>query len=185
MSFLGLLKNTCTLQKRVRSQKMTYSASTGTPAVGMTITGATSHKTAVITRLFTNYFVVKSLSGTFTNGETIASGALFSATLGTVTDYSNSTGEPEYYWTDDQTFVPCRFYYPGGTSAGWMTEKGVYVTKSLQVTLPPSITIADCAYRLKTTDANYAGTYEMTFLPKDGRTTLHHHDSVLTKVIGL
>lgn len=182
MSFLGMLKDTCTLQARMKCQKFTYTGSTGTPVVGMTLTGVTSLKTAIITRLFTGYVVVKQLSGTFTNGEIIASGVLFSATLGTATDYVNEEQEPEYYWTNNQTSIPCRFYYGGGSNVA-LTERGEFAVKPLQVVLPSSVTIADYSYRITTTASSYAGTYDMAFLTKDAMRYTHHHEAVLTKVI--
>jgi len=111
LSFTGLLCHTCTIQVRARSQKLTYSGATGTPVVGQTVSGTTSLKTAVITRVLTDGIVVRTLSGNFTIGETISVGITFSATLSTQANYVTSSGEFEYYWITDQSSVPCRFYY--------------------------------------------------------------------------
>lgn len=182
MSFEGLLVHTCTIQKRLKAQKMTYAAGAGTPVVGMTITGATSHKTAVITRLFTGYLVCKDLSGTFTNGETIASGVSFSATLGTVTDYQNEQKEPDYYWSNDQSSVLCRFYHSGKNFM--LLQTGEVVSTPLQCFLPSTVTLNDLySYRIVTTEAGYEGTYDLTQHPRPASRTLHHYELVLTKVV--
>lgn len=174
--------HTCTIQRRYLSQKMTYTGSSGTPVVGQTVTGTTSTKTAVITRLFSGYLVVRTLSGTFTPGETITIGITFSATMGTCTDYKNEQGSPEYYWKDDQTSVACRFYYGGKGGNAVLSSTGTMSLKPLSVMLPSSVTIADRIYRIVTTATGYAGTYEFTWFPKGGATALHHNELVLTKV---
>jgi hypothetical protein len=164
---------------------MTYTGSTGTPVVGQTVTGGTSLKTAVITRLFSGYLVVRTLSGTFTNGETITIGGgtpTFSATLGTVADYKNEQGSPEYYWKDDQTSVACRFYYGGKGGNAVLSETGTMSLKPLSVMLPSTVTIADRNYRIVTTTTGMAGTYELTLFPKVGAAAIHHYEAVLTKV---
>jgi hypothetical protein len=161
---------------------MTFTGSTGTPVVGQTVTGTASTKTTIITRVFAGYLVVRTLSGTFTPGETITIGITFSATMGTVTDYKNEQGSPEYYWKDDQTGVVCRFYYGGKGGNAVLSETGTMSLKPLSVMLPSTVTIADRIYRIVTTATGMAGTYELTLFPKNGPSSIHHYEAVLKKV---
>jgi hypothetical protein len=176
------LTDTCTIQKRYKSQKMTVSSQTGTPVVGQTVTGGTSHKTAVVTRVGADYIVVKDLSGTFTPGEGLTIGSSWSAALGAVTDYKNQQSAFEWYWYDNQTSVACRFYYAGSGGNAELHETGNMSLKPLQIMLPPTVTIADTDYRIVTTTTGYAGTYDITLFPKKGPSSINHYEAVLTKV---
>jgi hypothetical protein len=154
----GLI-HTCTIQRRYVKQKFTYTGGTGTPVVGQTIVGGTSHKTAVIDQLFTGYLVVKNLSGTFTVGETIAVSTTFSATLSAVADFKNSFNQPEYYWMDDQVAVPCRFYSPKGSTR--VTSSGEHIFTLPRVRLDGSVTIAEGTYQIVSTVTGLAGTFKI------------------------
>lgn len=180
--------HTCTLQKRYRKKKFTYSGSTGTPAVGQTITGQTSGKTAVIDKLGSGYLVVKTLSGTFTTGETITIGTgpgyTFSATLSAQEDYRNQSGEYEYYFVTDQSGVSCRFYYSGGKGKGAIIhETGQLLDQPLKVGLPASCTVSALEYRVVNTVTGFSGTYDIiTLYPLTGVSVIHHYEAVLGKV---
>lgn len=182
------LVHTCTLQKRNRKKKFTYTGSTGTPVVGQTITGGTSLKTAVIDKLGSGYLVVKTLSGTFTTSETITIGTgpgyTFSATLSAQTDYQNQSGEYEYYWSNDQTGVTCRFYYSGKSGKGVIIhETGQLLDQPLKVGLPNSCTVEALEYRVVNTVTGFSGTYDIiTLYPLTGVATIHHYEAVLRKV---
>jgi hypothetical protein len=185
----GGLVHTCTLQKRARKKKFTYTGSTGTPAVGQTITGGTSLKTAVIDKTGTGYLIVKTLSGTFTTTETItvgtAPGYTFSATLSAQEDYRNQSGEYEYYWSNDQTSVACRFYYSGakGGKGAIIHETGQLLDQPLKCALPASCTVDSLEYRVVNTVTGFAGTYDViTLYPLTGVAVIHHYEAVLKKV---
>lgn len=186
---MSRLPHTCTLQKRNRKKKFTYAAgSTGTPVVGQTVTGGTSLKTAVIDKLGSGYLVVKTISGTFTNGETITIGTgpgyTFSATLSAQADWQNQSGEYEYYWSNDQTGVTCRFYYSGGKGKGAIIhETGQLLDQPLKVGLPNSCTVEAMEYRVVNTVTGFAGTYDIiTLYPLTGVSVIHHYEAVLKKV---
>lgn len=177
------LIHSCTLQKRYRKQKFTYSSSTGTPVVGQTITGQTSLKTAVIDKLGTGYLIVKTLSGTFTPGETIKVSTTFSATFGVATDFQNQSGEYEYYWLNDQTSVTCRFYYKTEGDGTTLHESGQMNTQTLKGAFLATATIAQFEYRIVTTATGFAGTYDITGLyPKSGVSGIDHYEAVLKEV---
>jgi len=179
----GLI-HTCTLQRRHRTQKMTYTAGTGTAAVGQTVTGGTSHKTAIIRTLATGYIIAKTVSGTFTPGESIST-TTWSATLGTQVDWQNQSGEYEYYWSDDQTAVLCRFYYSGtqGTKGMVIHETGQLLDQPLKCALPSSCTVDAIEYRVVNTVTGFTGTYDIaTLYPLTGISAITHYEAVLRKV---
>ena len=176
------LIHTATIQKRHRMQKLTYTGSTGTPVVAQTVTGGTSHKTAVISALGSGYLVVKTISGTFTAGEALTIGITFTATLGTQTDYVNQSGEYQYYWLNDQTSIACRFGYSGGKGE-IIHETGQLLDQPLKCMLPETVTIDAVDYRIVTVSSGFVGTYDIsTSYPISNVTALNHYSAVLRKV---
>lgn len=175
--------HTCTIQKRNRSRKFTYTGGTGTPVIGQTVTGGTSLKTAVITHVGSGYIIVKTLSGAFAASETISS-ATFSGTLSAQADYQNQSGEYEYYWTNDQTSVACRFYYAGGGREGIIIhETGQTIDLPLKCMLPSTCIVDATEYRIVNGVSGFTGTYEITALyPRTGPEVIHHYEAVLRKV---
>lgn len=187
---LVFMSSVCTLQKRAKKQKITYTGSTGTPVVGQTITGQTSLKTAVIDRIGTGYLVVKTVSGSFTVGELIKVSTTFTATLATIADYENQYGEHEYYWATDQSSVACRFGYSGKGDKGLIIhETGQLLDLPVKVALPDTITLtgtqAEWAenYRIVTTAPGFAGTYQiMTPYVISGISGVDHYSFILKAV---
>lgn len=186
---LVFMSSTCTILKRAKKQKVSYTGGTGTPAVGQTVTGGASNETGVITKLGTGYLVLKDLSGSFTIGETIST-TTFSGTLSALADYENQYGEFEYYWTDDQTLVPCRFGYSGQEKKGvFIHETGQLLDLPVKVVLPGSITLVgnqdDWAteYRISTTTPGFAGTYQiLTPYVSQGISGIDHYSFILQAV---
>lgn len=186
---LPFMSSTCTIQKREKKQKLSYTGGTGTPAVGQTVTGASSHETAVITKLGTGYLVVKDLSGSFTNGETIST-STFSGTLSSQADFANTYGDPEYYWSDDQTLVPCRFGYSGSDKKGvFIHETGQLLNLPVKVVLPDTITLVGnqdgwaTEYRISTSAPGFAGTYQiLTPYVSQGISGVDHYSFILKAV---
>jgi hypothetical protein len=180
---------TCTIQRRQKKQKLSYTSGSGTPTVGQTVTGGTSHQTAEITRVGTGYIVVKTVSGAFTVGETIRTG-VFSGTLSGISDYQNQSGEYEYYWSDDQTLVACRFGYSGSDKKGLIIhETGQLLDLPLKVTLPDTITLVGTQeqwaedYRIVSTTVGFTGTYQiLTPYVVKGLTGIDHYSFILKVV---
>lgn len=186
---LVFMSSTCNILKRAKKQKLTYSGGTGTPAAGQTVTGATSKKTGVISKLATGYLVVKDLSGSFTVGETIST-TTFSGALSAQADYENSYGESEYYWATDQSSVACRFGYSGTEKKGvFIHETGQLLDLPVKVALPDTITLTGdqddwaAEYRITTTTTGFSGTYEiLTPYISQGLTGIDHYAFILKAV---
>jgi hypothetical protein len=185
---IGGAPHSCTIQKRNRKQKFSYTGSTGTPVAGQTVTGGTSTETAVIAKLGSGYLVVEDLSGTFTTTETITIGTgpgyTFSATLSAQADYQNQSGEYEYYWSNDQTSVTCRFYYSGSSSKGAIIhETGQLIDQPMKCALPATCTVASLEYRIYTTSTGFSGTYDIiTLYPLTGVASIDHYEAVIKEV---
>ena len=159
----------CTILKRQKKQKLTYTGGAGTPVVGETVTGGTSTYTGIVDRVATGYIVVKTLTGTFTVGETITT-ALFSGTLATISYYQNSSGEYEYYWDIDKANVRCKFYRSSARII--VIAPGATIDRPLKCALPSTTTItAKTAidYKISTTETQFDGTYSISnFVPLQG-----------------
>lgn len=157
--------------------------------MGQTLTGAASNETGVITKLGTGYLVLKDLSGSFTNGEIIST-STFSGTLSTQADYTNQYGEFEYYWSDDQASVPCRFGYSGQEKKGvFIHETGQLLDLPVKVVLPDTITLIGnqdgwaTEYRISTTTPGFAGTYQiLTPYVSPGISGIDHYSFILKAV---
>jgi hypothetical protein len=179
----------CTLQKRYRKQKLSYTTGSGTPVVGQTVIGGTSLETAEISRVGTGYIVVKNQTGTFTIGEIITT-STFSGTLSAQADYQNQSGEYDYYWSDDQVLVPCLFYYPGREGKGLIIhETGQLLDQPVKVALPPSITLVGTQagwaenYRVVSTVDGFSGTWQIVSpYALTGITGIDHYEMVLKGV---
>lgn len=185
---IGLI-HACTLQKRNRKKKLTYTSGSGTPVVGQTVTGGASGKTAVIDKVSTGYIVVKTVSGAFTIGETLTVGTnppgfTFSGTLSAQADYQNQSGEYEYYWTNDQTSVPCRLYYSGSAYSGSakgeiIHETGQLLDQPLKCALPSTVTVSSLEYRIVNTVTGFSGTYDIQALyTLSGISGIDHYEAV-------
>jgi hypothetical protein len=163
---------------------MTYSSGTGTPAPAQVVTGATSHFTAVVDKVATGYIVVKTLTGTFTPGETIST-ATFSGSLTAQTDYQNNSSEYEFYWDTNQSNVACRFYR--GKSMYNFSEKGVSMGRDSKCSLPTTVNITPQTmkeYRIGTSEAMFSGTYSIEQIyPFTGMGIRVDHLEAVLKVI--
>lgn len=182
----ALFIHSATIQTRNRKQKFIYSAATGTPAIGQTVTGGSSAKTAVIDKTSTGYLVLKTVSGTFAPGETITT-STFSATLTSQTDYQNQSGEYEYYWTSAATTSSVRFGgikgQTGYTAGAKITEVGEVITGLLNVMYPTTVSLTEFSTRLSTTSTGYSGLYDVVSVaPIYNATTLDHYEAIIRMV---
>ena len=182
------LIHTCTIQKRHRKQKLLYDGGSGAFTVGLTVTGTTSHATGIIDRksgtVATGYLILKTMSGTFQNNEAITDTATGAAVAdGANADYFNDSREPEWYWVNDQTLVPCKFYFP---RSGYVIvhDTGERIDEPLKMFLNPSATIDATNYRIVSTETDFTGTfiiqalYAMTFT-----FGIHHYELTLKETI--
>jgi len=185
---LVFMSSSCTIQKRCKKQKFTYTSGTGAPGLNQTLTGSQSQATAVISKIGSGYLVLKDLVGAFTTGETIST-TTFSGTLSAQTDFENSYGEPEFYWGTDQTLVPCRFGYSGSGKGVFIHETGQLLDLPVKVVLPDSITLAGTQdnwateYRLSTSTPGFAGTYQiLSPYVSNGISDIDHYSFILKAV---
>jgi hypothetical protein len=164
------LPHTCTIQRRYQKQKLSYATGTQAFHAGATVTGGVSGATAVIDRIVGNatsgYLIVKTVTGTFNGTELLTDNG--SAPVGSATmnaaqvAYKNDSGEYEYYWTDDQTKVPARFYTM--RSRVTVLTPGQFPGMTPYVMLYSTATIDHLNYRIKSTTPGFtpaSGIYQI------------------------
>ena len=170
----------CTLQKRYQKQQLAYTDYTGTLTVGQTIEGGTSEATAVI-EVVSTFIVLNTVMGTFEVGETATTNT-GSITIVNQYAYANDSGEPEYYWADDQTSVPCRFYNPSGTMA--QHDTGQLLSGADKVMFPPDVIINALDYRIVSTIPGFTGTFHLTSpMPRYGPGEFYDHIEYVLQVV--
>jgi len=134
-------------------QALAFSAPTGTATAGQTVTGGTSHATAVIDTV-ASPMVVKTVVGTFTPGETIST-ATWSATLTMQDDYFDSNGLTVPDVTD--ATVSCRFSNP--QEAMRVGSRSVpYIVSTPKVVLPAGTNVRE-GDTLTSTETGFTGTF--------------------------
>jgi len=164
------MPHTCTIQRRYQKQRLSYASGTAAFHLGATVTGGVSGATAVIDRIVgtavTGYLIVKTVTGTFNGTETLTddgSAPVGSATMNAAQiAYKNDSGEYEYYWTDDQTVVPARFYTV--RSRVTVLTPGQFPGMTTYVILYPTIAIDHLNYRIKSTTTGFtpaSGIYQI------------------------
>jgi len=164
------LPHTCTIQRRYQKQKLSYATGTQAFHAGATVTGGVSGATAVIDRIVGNatsgYLIVKTVTGTFNGTELLTDNG--SAPVGSATmnaaqvAYKNDSGEYEYYWTDNQTKVPARFY--SVRSRVTVLTPGQFPGMTPYVMLYSTATIDHLNYRIKSTTPGFtpaSGIYQI------------------------
>jgi hypothetical protein len=165
------MPHTCTIQRRYQKQRLSYASGTAAFHTGATVSGGVSGATAVIDRIVgtavSGYLVVKTVTGTFNGTETLTEtvGATphGSATMNAAqVAYKNDSGEYEYYWTDDQTVVPARFYTM--RSRVTVLTPGQFPGMTPYVMLYSTATIDHLNYRIKSTTPGFlpaSGIYQI------------------------
>lgn len=126
-------------------------------------------------------------TGTFQNDEILTDTGTGRATAnGTCSDYENSYGESEYYWSTDQSSVPCRFYYAGSKGQGksrQVHETGQIIDLPLSLFLPGTVTVTADEYRIDGTSGPFQDIYSIeTCYSVSGRSAVDHYELVLKKV---
>lgn len=164
------MPHTCTIQRRYQKQKLSYATGTQAFHAGATVTGGVSGATAVIDRIVGNatsgYLIVKTVTGTFNGTELLTDNG--SAPVGSATmnaaqvAYKNDSGEYEYYWKDDQTSVPARFY--SVRSRVTVLTPGQFPGMAPYVMLYSTVTVDHLNYRIKSTTPGFtpaSGIYQI------------------------
>ena len=164
-----VMPHTCTIQRRYQKQRLSYASGTAAFHTGATVTGGVSGATAVIDRIIgttsAGYLIVKTVTGTFNGSELLTDNGspAGSATMNAAqAAYKNDTGEYEYYWKDDQTSVPARFY--SVRSRVTVLTPGQFPGMAPYVMLYSTVTVDHLNYRIKSTTPGFtpaSGIYQI------------------------
>jgi hypothetical protein len=175
------LVHRCTIQKRYQKKQLAYTGLSGTVSVGQTIIGGTSHATATVDTV-TSYLKLTQQTGTFSAGET-ATTTTGSLTVVNQYNYLDDSGGVQYYWKDDQTNVPCRFYVSGGGSMA-LREMGQLLDMPNKVMFPADTTIDAVDYRIVSTVTGFTGTFHATTpMIRYGPTEIVDHIEYVLQVV--
>lgn len=189
---IGSLPHTCTIQRRYQKQKLSYASGTVAFHLGATVTGGVSGATAVIDRISgitaTGYLVLKTVTGTFVSGETIADNSTPSGratSSAAPSNYRNDSNEVEYYWKDDQTSVMCRFY--SMRSKVTVLTPGQFPGMTPYLILPSTVTVNHLEYRIKSAISGYtpaSGYYQILSIKAPyNRMTVDHYTLELKELV--
>jgi len=149
---------------RVRKQQFTLAYDTGTAAftAGKTLTGTTSHATAIIVSTgasASGTLTLHTISGTFQDDEAITDNGTVPGAAkvnGTIAEKFDEYGQLVY--SDIDTTISCRFY--AQKDAVQQSGQTLYIVTSQKVMIPASSTPVN-GDLLITTDTGYAGTYQI------------------------
>jgi len=133
----AFLTHSATLHQRQQNFVLAYDTGTAAFTAGKTLTGATSHATAIIVstgNIASGSLTLHTITGTFVNDEVISdNGTVPGAAIvnGVISDAFDRNGELVY--TDITATIACR-YFPESTRI----QNGTLITISAHVILPPT-----------------------------------------------
>ena len=169
--------HTATLRGRRQNFTLGYDAGTAVFTAGKTLTGATSHATAVIVStgsIASGSLQVHSITGTFLNDEPISdNGTVPGAAVvnGVISEYFDSN--EQLVFTDIDSTIACRLY----SQKDAVQESGqtMYIVTTQRVMIPATSTPAN-GDLIITTASGYAGTYKLGNVePAPSMTGAPHH----------
>jgi len=138
-------------------QDLTFTTpTTGTATVGQTITGGTSHKTAEIVSVASGVLVVKSMTGTFTAGETLST-ATWSGKFVSQADHCDTN--QELVKDESTSTVSCRFSSPQ-ESMRIGSRNVPYIVSSPHVVLPAGTLVSE-GDTITSTETGFTGTFQI------------------------
>jgi hypothetical protein len=154
------LIHSATLHQMQKNFTLAYDGGTAVFTAGKTLTGATSHATAIIISTGTagsGTLTLHTISGTFANDEVLSdNGTVPGAAVanGTIAEAFDSNGELSY--TDVTATVSCRFVGPTESFRG----KPVYIVSTPRVLLPAGTAVNE-GDTLTSTVLGFAGTFRI------------------------
>jgi hypothetical protein len=168
--------HSATLRGKRQNFTLAYDAGTAVFTAGKTLTGATSHATAVIVSTgsaASGTLTLHSITGTFVNDEPISDNGTVpgAATVNGVIAEAVDANEQLIY-TDIDTTISCRFY--SQKDAVQQSGETLYIVTTQRVMIPATSTPAN-GDQLITTRKGHAGTYTIGDVhPNEGAADLHH-----------
>lgn len=154
--------HTATLRGKRQNFTLAYDGGTAVFHAGATLTGATSHATAIIVStgsIASGSLQVHTVTGTFQNDEPITDNGTVPGAAkvnGTIAEKFDEYGQLVY--SDIDTTISCRFY--AQKDAVQQSGQTLYIVTSQKVMIPASSTPVN-GDLLITTDTGYAGTYQI------------------------
>ncbi len=182
-----------TVHTRTRKKKLLYDGGTAAFTEGKTVKGGTSNATGVIDKVsgtvVSGHLVLITVSGTFQNDEVLTETAGTGAAVanGTLSDYSNSYNQPEYYWVAAASTINVRFGKLSGSpgsSAGAIVTSGGEILLGYVAAAIPNTTVLNEYDQLSTTATGWSGTYNVLSVSPvyEAGNTVSHYRAMLKAV---
>ncbi len=139
------MQHSCSVARRCKNYTLNYDGGTAVFTAGATLTGTTSHATAIIVStgvVASGTLTLHTITGTFQNNEPITdNNAVPGAAVvdGTIADAADAYGQPTY--TNVTSTVKCRFVNPKGGMR--KIESGEHIYNLPAVVLPSGTTITE------------------------------------------
>ncbi len=156
------IPHTATLRGKRQNFTLGYDAGTAVFHAGATLTGATSHATAIIVStgsIASGSLQVHTVTGTFLNDEVISdNGTVPGAAVvnGVIAESFDAYGQLVY--SDIDSTIACRFY--SQKDAVQQAGQTMYITTTQRVMIPSTYTPVN-GDQIITTASGYAGTYTL------------------------
>jgi hypothetical protein len=171
--------HTCTVRGKRQNFTLAYDSGTAAFTAGKTLTGATSHATAIIVStgaVGSGTLTLHTISGTFQNNEVISdNGTIPGAALadGTIADAMDGYGQITF--TDiDSTSVICHFYRSEDSAR--VSGQALYMESKVRVMLPLTVTSVAPGDNIVSTVTGFVGTWNVTSVaPLPGPGGTRHH----------
>ena len=171
------IPHTATLRSRKQQFILGYDTGTAAFTAGKTLTGSTSHATAIIVStgsIASGSLYLHTIAGTFQDDETITDNGTVPGSAkvnGTIAEAFDTDGQILY--SDIDATVSCRFY--SQNEAVQQSGKTLYIVTTQKVIITPDVTPID-GDQLITTETGYEGTYTIgPVVPAPGISGTPHH----------
>lgn len=169
--------HTATLRGKRQNFTLAYDAGTAVFTAGKTLTGATSHATAIIVSTgsaASGTLTLHSITGTFLNDEAISdNGTVPGAAVVNGVIAEAFDANEQLVFTDIDSTIACRFY--SQKDAVQQSGQTLYIVTTQRVMIPATSTPAN-GDQIISTASGYAGTYKLGNVePAPSMTGTPHH----------
>lgn len=181
----------CTVERRMRKQKLSFDGGGGAIVVGDILEGFDTGAHGTVDRItissgawLTNdaagYVILTNVKGLFEDNETLTTADAGEAVAnGANLDFENTHSEYEYYWNPLQTRVPCHVF--ATSKRAMVIDVGWTTYQTVMCWLPITTTIGENEYRVVVTSGVFAGNY--TVLSAIPVARGHHYEVELKKEV--
>lgn len=188
MSYSDSLCHSCTIYSKTTDQQLIYLSGTVLFQVGEIVTGSESGATGTVKNVTgsigSGVLQLSNVSGTFTDGETLAGSEEGAAQAsGTNSDYQDEFGQPSTSETSINS--SCAFFKKDSNRSGIInSESGEHFRLMPRVSFPESFAGINKTDRITTTEIGWAGSYTVDDLHANRGPAGFHHFTADLEAVG-